>query len=61
VEHLTTALASATAKFYSSQLTALKSTNTKKLASIVIGNYVKKPKMTIFRHRKMHVRIELET
>jgi hypothetical protein len=48
-----TALASATAKFYS-QLKAL--TNRlmakKKLAGIVIQNCVKKPKMTIFRHLK---------
>jgi hypothetical protein len=44
-----------------SQLTALKSTNSIKLASISIRKYVKKPKITIFRHRKMHVRIESET
>jgi hypothetical protein len=47
--------------FTPSQLTASKSTNSIKLASIVIRNYVKMPKMPIFRHRKMHVRIELET
>ena len=47
--------------FTPSQVTASKSTNSIKLASIVIRNYVKMPKMTIFRHRKMHVRIELET
>jgi hypothetical protein len=47
--------------FTPSQLTALKSTDSLKLASIVIQNYVKMPKMPIFRHSKMHVKIELET
>jgi hypothetical protein len=47
--------------FTPSQLTASKSTDSIKLARIVIRNYVKMPKMTIFRHQKMHVRIELET
>jgi hypothetical protein len=47
--------------FTPSQLTALKSTDSLKLASIAIRNYVKMPKMPIFRHSKMHVRIKLET
>ena len=50
-----TALASATALFL------LPPSDSLKLASIVIRNYVKNAKMAIFRCEKMHVRFKLET
>jgi hypothetical protein len=46
--------------FTPSHMTALRSTDSKKTCRN-LRNYVKKPKMTVFRHQKMHVRIDRET